>query len=241
PNSADHNYICPDGHSAKLALRSLPAGVSLSDSKIHTITVNYLPPGNCTSDCNNFQVYLDSSLVLQTTVDISAQLKLSGNGGAYVGFTAATGASVENNDIVSWSFSSLPLAPITINQPLQTTATNFNYTPELSAITDYSQSGLGNAAFQGVFMQGTVQTITDQQFADLVNNTPFQGTTCKHQDTGHGSFACFLTTDLCPSSSSETASGANCPNTGTNALINVSNTYNLDPAQKPIVAPGYLM
>ena len=29
--------------------------------------------------------------------------------------------------------------------------------------------------------------------------------------------------------------------TGTNPLINVTNTYNLDPAQKPIIAPGYIM
>lgn len=241
PNSADHNYTCPDGNPAKLALSSLPAGLSLSDGKTHTITVNYLPPGTCTSACNNLTVYMDSTLILQATVDITKQLNLNGNGGAYLGFTAATGASVENNDIVSWSFSSLPLAPITINQPLQTTQTNFNYTPTLTAISDYSQSGLGNNAFNGVVMQGTVQSITDAQFATLVSNTPFQGSTCQHQDTGSGNYACVLTTDLCTTSSSGTATGANCPNTGTNALIIVSNTYNIDPTQKPIVNPGYIM
>ena len=91
------------------------------------------------------------------------------------------------------------------------------------------------------FMQGTVQTITDAQFATLVSNTPFQGSTCQHQDTGSGNYACVLTTDLCTTSTSGTASGANCPNTGTNALIIVSNTYNIDPSQKPIVNPGYIM
>jgi hypothetical protein len=241
PNSADHDYMCPNGNLAKLALQTLPSGMSLSDANIHTITVNYLPPGTCTSSCNNFSVYLDSTLILQATVNIATQLNLTGNGSAYLGFTAATGSSVENNDIVSWSFSSLPLAPITINQPLQTTTTTFNYTPTLSAITDYSQSGLGSGAFTGVFMQGTVQTITDQQFSDLVTNTPFQGSTCQHQDTGSGNYACVVTTDLCTTSASGTPSGANCPNTGTNALINVSNTYNLDPSQKPIIAPGYIM
>jgi Legume lectin domain/Abnormal spindle-like microcephaly-assoc'd, ASPM-SPD-2-Hydin len=241
PNSADHNYVCPDGNLAKLALQSLPAGVSLSDGTRHTITVNYLPPGTCTSSCNNLSVYLDSTLLLQATLDITKQLNLNGNGGAYIGFTAATGAVVENNDIVSWSFSSLPLAPITINQPLQTTTTNFNYTPNLSAITDYSQSGLPLTAFTGLFMQGTVQTITDDQYTALVTNTPFQGTTCQHQDTGSGNFGCVITTDLCTNPTSSTPSGANCPNTGTNALINVSNTYLLDPSQKPIVAPGYIM
>jgi hypothetical protein len=241
PNSADHDYMCPNGNLAALALQSLPSGMSLSDGNVHTITVNYLPPGNCTSGCNNLAVYLDSTLILQTTLNIATQLNLTGNGSAYLGFTAATGSLVQNNDMVSWSFSSLPLAPITINQPLQTTTTTFNYTPTLSAIADYSQSGLGSGAFSGVFMQGTVQTITDQQFSDLVSNTPFQGTTCQHQDTGSGNYGCVITTDLCTTSASGTPTGANCPNTGTNALINVSNTYNLDPSQKPIIAPGYLM
>jgi Legume lectin domain len=241
PNSADHDYMCPNGNLAALALQSLPSGMSLSDGNVHTITVNYLPPGNCTSGCNNLAVYLDSTLILQTTLNIATQLNLTGNGSAYLGFTAATGSLVQNNDLVSWSFSSLPLAPITINQPLQTTTTTFNYTPTLSAIADYSQSGLGSGAFSGVFMQGTVQTITDQQFSDLVSNTPFQGTSCQHQDTGSGNYGCVITTDLCTTSASGTPSGANCPNTGTNALINVSNTYNLDPSQKPIIAPGYLM
>jgi hypothetical protein len=244
PNSADHNYLCADGKPARLALQSLPAGVSLSDGKTHTITVNYLPPASgCTSNCNNFSVYLDSTLLLQTTVDITQQLKLDSNNGAYIGFTAATGSSVQNDDIVSWSFSQLPLSPITITQPLQTTATTFNYTPNLTASTDYSQSGLPGSAFTGVFQQGTVQSITDQQFADLVNNTPFQGSTCLHQDlgTGTGPFACVTTTDLCTTATNATPSGANCPSTGGSASILASNNFNADPAQKPIIAPGYIM
>jgi len=241
PNSADHDYICPNGSAAELALQSLPAGSSLSDGNIHTITVNYLPPGNCTSSCNNFSVYFDSTLILQATVNLATQLNLTNGNSAYIGFTAATGASVENNDIVSWTFSQWPLAPLTITQPLQPTVTNFNYTSTLSATTDYSQSGLPNSAFQGIFMQGTVQSITDQQFSDLVNNTPFQGSSCQHQDTGNGNFACVVTIDLCTTPTNSTPAGANCLGTGTNPLINVSNTYNLDPSQKPLIAPGYIM
>ena len=224
PNSADHNYICPSGSPAKLALQSLPGGLSLTDALTHTITVNYLPPGNCTSNCNNLSVYFDSTLILQTTLDITQQLNLTSGSSAYLGFTAATGSSVENNDIVSWSFSQWPLSPITINEPLQTTVTNFNYTSELTAATDYSQSGLPVSAFQGVFMQGTVQAITDQQFSDLVSNTPFQGSTCQHQDTGNGNFSCVTTTDLCTTPTSSVPSGANCLTT-TNPVIEVSNTY----------------
>ena len=242
PNSADHNYQCPNGNLAKLALQSLPAGLSLSDTLTHTITVNYVAPGSCTSGCNNLSVYFDSTLILQATVDLAQQLNLSSGSNAYIGLTAATGSSVQNNDIISWSFSQWPLSPITINQPVQPTSpTNFNYTSNLNAVTDYSQSGLPPSSFQGLFMQGTVTTITDQQFSDLVNNTPFQGSTCQRQDTGNGNFACVVTTDLCTTPTNSIASGANCLSTGTNPLINVSNTYDLDPTQKPIVAPGYIM
>ncbi len=241
PNSADHNYACPDGNLAKLALQSLPAGMSLTDGLVHTITVNYLPPGSCTSACNNLSVYFDSTLVLQATLDITKQLNLTGGSTAFVGFTAATGSLVENNDIVSWSFSQWPLAPITITQPVQPTVTNFNYTTNLSAITDYSQSGLPASSFQGLFMQGTATAITDQQFSDLVANTPFQGSTCQHQDTGNGTYACVTTTDLCTTPTNQVPAGANCLTTGTTPLIVVSNTYNLDPTQKPVIAPGYIM
>ncbi len=240
PNSADHGYICSNGTPAKLALQSLPSGLSATDALTHTITVNYLPPGTCTSACNNLSVYFDSTLVLQTTVDITKQLNLTAGTSAFIGFTAATGSLVENNDIVSWTFSQWPLSPITINEPLQPTVTNFNYTSNLSAVTNYSQSGLGSGSFQGVFMQGSVQAISDAQFTTLVANTPFQGSTCQHQDTGNGNFSCVVTTDLCTTPTSSVASGANCL-TATNPTIVVSNTYDLDPAQKPIIAPNYIM
>lgn len=241
PNSADHDYICPNGVSSNLALQSLPAGLSLSDGNIHTITVNYLPPGTCTSGCNNLSVYFDSTLILQATLNIATQLNLTNSASAYIGFTAATGSLVQNNDIVSWSFSQWPLAPITINQPVQPTLTNFNYTSTLSAVTDYSQSGLPSSSFQGLFMQGTATSITDQQFSDLVANTPFQGSSCQHQDTGNGNYSCVTTTDLCTSPASSVPAGTNCLGT-TGPSINVSNTYNLDPSQKAIlVAPGYIM
>ena len=242
PNSADHGYICPNGSVANLGLQSLPSGLSLSDGLTHTITVNYVSPGSCTSACDNLSVYLDSTLILQTTVDLTQQLNLTSGTNAYIGFTAATGASVENNDIISWSFSQWPLSPITINEPVQpSTPTNFNYTSTLSAVSDYSQSGLPPSAFQGLFMQGTVQTISDQQFADLVNNTPFQGSTCQHQDTGNGTYGCVTTTDLCTTPTNTNPQGTNCLTTGSSPLILISNTYNIDPSQKPIIAPGYVM
>jgi Legume lectin domain len=249
PNSADHGYICPSGQSAKIALQSLASGMSLSDGNPHTITVNYLPPANgCITGCNNLSIYFDSTLVLQATIDLTQQLYLTSTAsnsntpatGAYIGFTASTGGSVENNDILSWSFSQLPLAPITIPQPLQPTQTQFNYSPTLTASVDYSQSGLGSSAFTGVVMQGTSGPITDTQFANLVANTPFQGSTCLHQDLGSGVFSCVATTDLCTTSTNNLPAGANCPGTQS-ALIGTTNTFNADPSQGTIVNPGYIM
>jgi hypothetical protein len=248
-NSADHGYICPNGVAAKIALQSLPSGLSLSDGNPHTITVNYLPPANgCTTDCNNLSIFFDSSLILQTTVDLTQYLELtstpSSSGtpatGAYIGFTAATGALVENNDILSWSFSQLPLSPITIPQPLQPTQTEFNYTPTLNAGVDYSQSGVPPTAFNGVVMQGTSQAIKDTDFNNLVQNTPFQGSTCIHQDVGSGTFSCVVTTDLCTTPTKGTPAGVNCPG-AQSASIGTSNSFNADPSQKPYTSPAYIM
>lgn len=247
-NSSDHGYICPSGLSAKIALQSLPTGMSLSDGNPHTITVNYLPPATgCTSNCNNLSVFFDSALILQTTIDLTQQLFLTStatNGapatGAFIGFTSSTGGLVENNDILSWSFSQLPLAPITIPQPLQPTQTEFNYSATLNAGVDYSQSGLPGSTFTGVVMQGTSQAISDADFATLVQNTPFQGATCLHQDVGSGNFSCVTTTDLCTTSANNTPAGANCPGTQS-AVIGTSNTFNADPAQGLFVSPAYIM
>ena len=237
PNSANHLYPCSNGQPALLKLAS--PSVSMSDGQTHTLTVNYLPPGSCTTGCNNFSVYLDSALVLQTTVDLAHQLVLDGNGAAFVGFTSSTGAAVENNDIVSWSFSQLPLAPITIVQPLQTADTTFNFTPTLSAGIDYSNSGVDPS---GVFMQSTIQAITDAQFTGLVNNTPFQGSTCLYQDLGNGTFACVTTTDLCTTSTNRIPAGQNCPKTDATPLfIGATSVFHAKSAQKPITAPAYLM
>jgi len=245
-NSADHNYICPNGKPAQLGRASL-SGVSLADGHTHTLTVNYQPPVSCTTtSCNNFSVYLDSTLVLQLALDITQQLSLPNNS-AYLGFTSATGAAVEDGDIVSWSYSQLPLAPITITQPVQANAaTTFNFSPILTASVDYSKSGISPTMFNGVFMQSTVQVILDQDYQNLVANTPFQGTTCLRQDigtnpsTGQPTYACVVTTDLCTTPTNSTPLGTNCP--GANAaLIGTANIFNVDPSQKPITAPGYIM
>lgn len=70
----------------------LPA--RLKDRKIHAAHISYHPP--------ILSVYLDSRLVLTSTVDL--RTITDAHGAAYIGFTASTGNGYENHDILSWSF-----------------------------------------------------------------------------------------------------------------------------------------
>src|SRR5262249_48212305 len=91
---------------AKKAITSgLSERVNLSDSGVHTVVINYDPGGECSG---TLKIYVDSSdmPVLTASVNLSCLLSLGNESAdtAFVGFTCATG-SVENNDILNWSFS----------------------------------------------------------------------------------------------------------------------------------------
>jgi hypothetical protein len=82
----------------------------LNDSQVHTLTVNYVP--------GTLEVLLDGVSVLTTAYDFNTGgtwvdsasavggLDLIGGTSAWVGITAASGGSVENHDVLSWSFTS---------------------------------------------------------------------------------------------------------------------------------------
>jgi hypothetical protein len=106
PNSPDHGGPCA------LALNASP-GVNISDGAVHTVRIDYTPPA---PDTNNFLVSLDGVQVLALSVDLSSKLSLAAGGLAWVGFTAATGGSYQNHDILSWSFT--PHTSSTISLPL---------------------------------------------------------------------------------------------------------------------------
>jgi hypothetical protein len=104
--------IEPDGHHVALvsggmgpvwastgtmAVGSLEA--TLADGLLHEITVDY--------DGSVLEVIVDSRSVLSAPIDIGSTLGLS-DGGAFVGFTAATGGGWENHDIVEWDFATVP-------------------------------------------------------------------------------------------------------------------------------------
>jgi hypothetical protein len=80
-------------HSASLgATVGIP---NLSDGRVHTVTITYLP--------GTMRIFFDNALVLTVSVDLTLHLQLA-DGRAWVGFTAATGLAHENHDILSWSF-----------------------------------------------------------------------------------------------------------------------------------------
>jgi hypothetical protein len=72
--------------------------VKLKDSKVHTARILYRPPV--------LSVYLDnpSKPVLVSSMDVSLVTDQAGS--AWVGFTASTGGSWENHDLLSWTFNS---------------------------------------------------------------------------------------------------------------------------------------
>ncbi len=78
--------------------------VHLKDRRIHAVRIVYKPP--------ILSVFLDnlSAPVLSSPVDLP--IVVDSDGGAYVGFTASTGDGYENHDILSWSFSGMPVTDV---------------------------------------------------------------------------------------------------------------------------------
>lgn len=116
PNTQNHNALCPDGSPSNLGIVSSSGlgGITLSDGAVHTAVVDY--DGNT----NLMHVYLDNlgTPVLTVTVNLSTLLTLN-NGDAWVGFSGATGALTENNDIINWNFTPAT-TQTTITQDLTT-------------------------------------------------------------------------------------------------------------------------
>jgi hypothetical protein len=98
--SDDAVAICTTGQVADLSWpphclaysERLP--VNLKDGRPHVARIAYDPP--------RLSVYLDGLSIRVASVDLASLV--GGDGSAWVGFTAATGAGHENHDILSWKF-----------------------------------------------------------------------------------------------------------------------------------------
>jgi RNA polymerase sigma factor (sigma-70 family) len=102
---------------------SVSEGVVFSDGKVHSARIIYLP--------GNLQVFLDDleQPLLVVRVDLSKMINLDA-AGAWVGFTAATGADYQNQDVLNWSY-----APAN-----WTTVAGFPRGPEASARKAFAAS-----------------------------------------------------------------------------------------------------
>ena len=89
------------------AFGSLPAlTTDLDDGKVHDLEINYTG--------SVLQVYLDSQLVLSTAIDLATVLDLAGGTNAYIGFTAGTRFAYQDQDILSFCYSSAVPEPTLI-------------------------------------------------------------------------------------------------------------------------------
>jgi|GEM_PF-1718642 len=102
-NSGDpsDNFVRIFSGGTDIAVRDLNSdGIFLKDSNTHIARITYTP--------GDLDVILDGTTVLSNiNVDLATAGALIGNS-AYVGFGAATGGSVENHDIKTWSFVGVP-------------------------------------------------------------------------------------------------------------------------------------
>src|SRR5208337_966607 len=121
-NVAGANYVC-----VKAQNDLTSPSITLANGSLHTATVTYTTQPsasqtNCPGSAGCLDVILDGTDLFPHGVSFSmASIGLTNNNSAYVGFTGATGASVENNDILSWVFSPQSFGEINVCTPLATT------------------------------------------------------------------------------------------------------------------------
>jgi sugar lactone lactonase YvrE len=103
------------------------SGICLADGNVHTVTITYaIQPLSSQTACVSaskpcLDVILDGTDLFPSGVPFSMGTIGLTNNAAYVGFTGATGGSVENNDILSWVFSPQSFGEINVCTPGQTT------------------------------------------------------------------------------------------------------------------------
>ena len=255
-NSQHHGGKCVmgarSGMNPTLALNSTLSSlnININDGAAHTAIITYSPP--C-SGCQNLTVSLDGKQVAAATLDI-ASLGLNATDDAFVGFTASTGGGFENQDIVSWSFSSQ-----TITQPVSTAkpttfAFNNNEGTELVHAVDFSTAAgnltypLGDQNTNTLVIQSTntsVDAVTWPQFVTggpLAPSLLFPLADDNTPDGPGTSGAMFV--DLCydPTLTNNpqalVPSDKNCPfvSTGSTNFLGIDVTADL--VSKPAITPG---
>jgi uncharacterized repeat protein (TIGR01451 family) len=127
PNTSHHGHQCGGDSGANSTVATATLTSAAFGAGLHMVTISYSPPSPGTAA--NIQVTLDGNSILGANYDLS-NIGLGTLGTAYVGFTGATGADYETQDILNWTFSA-PTQSVQaggLTQGQVTTAT-FNSTP----------------------------------------------------------------------------------------------------------------
>jgi uncharacterized repeat protein (TIGR01451 family) len=232
--------------------------INLADGNPHTVTISYtLTQPQATGSCLSspcLDVVLDGNDLFNggVPVNLSTLLTLT-NGSAYVGFTAATGGGVNNQDILSWTFTPQQVqgAPINPSNPgslVQTASITVAGNP-ITATFDYSNVPQSNLMVQnGTIPYFGFSGLTQSQYAALVAGTALGGTTCL---LAQGLFdsknnpLCEVNTFTATTTANPTQSGANLPQSTTSQYIRdilFTQTFNLNPLQGlPVNGAGLLL
>jgi uncharacterized repeat protein (TIGR01451 family) len=214
-NTADHgfcNFGLVDPSSG-----GFDPPIILTDQNVHVAVITYTPSGLCELVVcpGHLTITLDGQQVLSSAFNL-ASLGLDPNQDAFVGFTAATGAGEEDQDILSWSFTSTQSqvtgAPISGDNLTQTITFNNNF-EGLNGdqyILDYTNASATITANSNATPFITNQQITPADWSTFVRGTPFATTTCIPINGANGN--CTAKKQVCTLSPGDTTpSGDKCP------------------------------
>jgi MBG domain (YGX type)/Bacterial lectin/PASTA domain len=109
------------------------SGICMGDGNVHAVTITYTTQPsasqtNCSGSAGCLDVIMDGTDLFPTGVPFNMTSIGLTNNSAYVGFTGATGGSVENNNILSWvlstqNFGNVNVCPSGQTAPAPCTAT----------------------------------------------------------------------------------------------------------------------
>jgi Legume lectin domain len=184
PNTVDETGPC------SLA-RNYGLPVTLADGGIHSVTISYAS-GKLSVSLDNNDLFPGGIAFDLTSIGLT-------NGTALVGFTGSTGASVENNDILSWTFTPQAQSAV-IAQGGPPAVLNFNGGPGNGAYEYDAQLDMNSQNPPSVTVQVKPIPIDEEACEQLVQKS-FPHTQCfvyKNADgLGHDSALMFELT--CPS------------------------------------------
>jgi uncharacterized repeat protein (TIGR01451 family) len=211
-NNADHAF-CNFGVMDPSVNFTPP--LQLADGSVHTAVITYTPPGSCEVEVcpGQLTIVLDAQQVLSSSFDL-ASLGLDPSQDAFIGFTAATGLGFENQDILSWSFTSTQSQQM--GTPINGTPTQtFTFNPDFANnngdqyVLDYSNASNTIDANPNATPFVSNRQITPADWPAFVNGTPFATTVCIPLNGANGN--CAAKRQVCTLSPGDTPTGDKCP------------------------------